>query len=269
MNGLPTAAVQDLSLFSGSGLKLLRAATQSRGVWEVDLAQSISKPRTYLRQFATDTRRILPTPTGGEVLNGDAHNPTHWDDSPDIVFDITGVARTTPPTEVELAKIPAAGPATDRARESTTNRQVRVHVLVHHRWSESLPAAKVRVALVRHAYPASGVVPINVLWPALVTAASSAVEPASLPDGWDKAADTLWQSPDGGVDTRVPRAVTFDVDLSAEASGSAVVFLAVVMSEPDQISAGDLSLGGANPAQTGDQLVSSSPHVVAKSLEID
>ena len=268
MNGLPTASVQDLSIFSGSGLKLLRAATQSRGVWEVDLGQSITKPRTYLRLFPTDTRRVLPTPIGGDVLDGDAHNPTHWDDSPDIVIDTTGAVRITPPTEVELAKIPAAGPATDRARVSTTNRHVKVHVLVHHRWSDSLPAAQVKVALLCQVLPANGVVPISLLWPALVTAAPSAVEPASLPDGWTKAAATLWQSQSAGIDSRVPRAVTFDVDLSAESSGSVVTFLAVVMSLPDQISADDLSLGGTTTAQTGDQLVSASPHVVAKSLEV-
>jgi len=188
---------------------------------------------------------VLPTPTGGDVLNGDPHNPTHWDDSPDIVIDTTGAVRITPPTEVELAKIPAAGPATDRARVSTTNRQVKVHVLVHHRWSDSLPSAQVKVALLRQVLSANGVVQISLLWPALVTAAPSAVEPTSLPDGWTKAAATLWQSPSDGIDSRVPRAVTFDVDLSAESSGSVVAFLAVVMSLPDQISADDLSLGGA------------------------
>jgi hypothetical protein len=192
---------------------------------------------------------VLPTPTGGDVLNGDPHNPTRWDDSPDIVIDTTGAVRITPPTEVELAKIPAAGPATDRARVSTTNRQVKVHVLVHHRWSDSLPSAQVKVALLRQVLPANGVVPISLLWPALVTAAPSAVEPTSLPDGWTKAAATLWQSPSDGIDSRVPRAVTFDVDLSAESSGSVVAFLAVVMSLPDQIDSDDLSLGGANTAQ--------------------
>jgi hypothetical protein len=211
---------------------------------------------------------VLPTPTGGDVLNGDSHNPTRWDDSPDIVIDTTGAVRITPPTEVELAKIPAAGPATDRARVSRTNRQLKVHVLVHHRWSDSLPSAQVKVALLRQVLPANGVVPISLLWPALVTAAPSAVEQTSLPDGWTKAAATLWQSPSDGIDSRVPRAVAFDVDLSAESSGSVVAFLAVVMSLPDQISADDLSLGGANTAQTADQLVSTSPHVVAESLEV-
>ena len=269
MNGLPTAAVQDLALFSGSGVKLLRAATQSRGVWEVDIGQTITKPRTYLRLFPTDTRRVLPTPTGGDVLNGDPHNPTHWDDSPDIVVDTTGVVPAAALTEVELAKIPAAGPATERAQLSTSNRHVKVHVLLHHRWSDSLPAAKVKVALMRHDLPVNGVVPISLLWPALVAAAPSATQPASLPDGWTRASAALWQSPTGAVDSRVPRALTFDVDLTADASGTAVVFLAVVMSDLDQIGAADLSLGGANTAQTGDQLVVSSPHVAAKSLEID
>jgi hypothetical protein len=270
MNGLPTAAVQDLALFSGSGLKLLRAATQSRGVWEVDLTQNLTKERTYLRLFATDTRRVLPTPTGGDLLNGDPHNPTHWDDSPDIVIDTTGVARTSPPTEVELGTIPAPGPATDQARVSTTDRHVKVHVLPHHRWKDVLPEAKVKVALLRHALPASGVVPISALWPTLVSAAgSAAAEPTALPDGWTKAAANTWQRPAGGVDPRVPRAVTFDVDLSADAFGSAVVLLAVVMSEEDQIGDADLALGGVNKAQTGDQLVVASPHVAAKSLEID
>src|SRR4029077_11219727 len=44
MNGLPEAVVQDLSIFKGSGLKLLRAALQARGVWEVDLANTTVTP---------------------------------------------------------------------------------------------------------------------------------------------------------------------------------------------------------------------------------
>jgi hypothetical protein len=37
-------------------------------------------------------------------------------------------------------------------------------------------------------------------------------------------------------------------------------------STSNQIGNGDLSLGGANQAQTGDQLVQASPHVAAKSI---
>jgi len=91
-------------------------------------------------------------------------------------------------------------------------------------------------------------------------------QPGALPDGWTRASTALWQSPAGPIDPRMPRAVTFDVDLSADTTGSAIVFLAVVMSTSNQIAAADLSLGGANQAQTGDQLVVASPHVAAKSV---
>ena len=65
--GLPEAFVQDLSIYwnpaaPNGGLKLLRAAVQSRGVWEVDIsANPASVGRTYLRVHALDTRRIAPT----------------------------------------------------------------------------------------------------------------------------------------------------------------------------------------------------------------
>ena len=268
MNGLPTAAVQDLSLFSSGGLTLLRAATQARGVWEIDLAGGVVSPRTYLRLFPTDTRRVLPTPTGGDVLAGDAADPTHWDDSPDLVVDATGTAWTAPPTEAQLAALPRAGAATDRARVSTTARHLQVHVLVHHRWSAVLPKGKVKVALMRHDLPADGVVPISQLWPQLVSvAAPAAAVPAVLKDGWEAAATALWLSPQDDVDTRVPRAVTFDVDLSSDATGATIVFLAVVMSEPDQIGPGDLSMGGGT-AQRGFELVASSPHAAARSVQL-
>jgi hypothetical protein len=40
------------------------------------------------------------------------------------------------------------------------------------------------------------------------------------------------------------------------------------MAASNQISATDLSLGGANTAQTADQLVVASPHVAAKSVYV-
>jgi hypothetical protein len=210
---------------------------------------------------------VLPTPTGGDLLNGDPTNPVHWDDSPDVVIDASGTAFTAPPSEVQLDKLPSPGPATDRARVSTTERHVKVHVLAHHRVADvSIPANLIKIALVRHDLPENGIVPIGQLWAALVAAAAGNALPASLPDGWTNASAELWQSPSGPVDPRMPRAVTFDVDLSAAATGTAVVFLAVVMSTSNQIANADLALGGANQAQTGDQLVVASPHVAAKSL---
>ncbi|HEV7578662.1 MAG TPA: hypothetical protein VGO85_21715 [Caldimonas sp.] len=63
-NGLPEAAVQDLSLHdeAATGQRVLRAAIQARGVWEVDLAQPNLGARTMLRVHAWDTRRQSPTP---------------------------------------------------------------------------------------------------------------------------------------------------------------------------------------------------------------
>jgi hypothetical protein len=64
VNGLPPAAVQDLGIWVGpaGGPKLLRAAMQARGVWEVDLAAASERQTTYARVHAHDDRRVLPTP---------------------------------------------------------------------------------------------------------------------------------------------------------------------------------------------------------------
>jgi hypothetical protein len=59
-NGLPDVAVQDLAVFSRGPIRLLRAATQARGVWELDLAGPVTD-RTYVRVHQYDTRRTLPT----------------------------------------------------------------------------------------------------------------------------------------------------------------------------------------------------------------
>jgi hypothetical protein len=67
---------------------------------------------------------------------------------------------------------------------------------------------------------------------------------------------------------RKKRAVTFALDLSGDASGTAILLLAVVMSDSNQISAADLQLSSSSQATTADQLVLSSPHVAAKSIVI-
>jgi hypothetical protein len=267
VNGLPEAAVQDLSIRKYGGVSLLRVALQSRGVWETDIGNSTASPLTYLRLYRTDTRRVLPTPTSGPLLAGD-QSPVIYDNSPDIVIDTTGTVRTVPPTESDLLKIPPAGAAAAQAQVSITERHPQVHVLVHHRWSDAAPPAQVRVALMRHAMPASGSVALGGLWTALVGAATSGTPPASLPDGWSQAGAALWQNPAGPVEPRLPRAVTFALDLSGDASGTAILLLAVVMSDSNQISAADLQLTSSSQATTADQLVLSSPHVAAKSIVI-
>jgi hypothetical protein len=63
VNGLPQATVQDLTVAQspvGPTPRLLRAAVQSRGVWEADLSAGAVR-RTYLRVHPHDDRRVVPT----------------------------------------------------------------------------------------------------------------------------------------------------------------------------------------------------------------
>ncbi|WP_152207346.1 hypothetical protein [Marinobacter changyiensis] len=66
VNGLPESTIQDLNVWTdpagaAGSPRLLRAALQSRGVWEVNLATA-EPTRTYLRVHALDDRRMFPTP---------------------------------------------------------------------------------------------------------------------------------------------------------------------------------------------------------------
>jgi hypothetical protein len=81
-NGLPEAAVQDLSFHRPpGGPKLLRAAVQARGVWEVDLSGgATSTGRSYLRVHAHDDRRMAPANLG----NPQTGNNEPWNASPDV-----------------------------------------------------------------------------------------------------------------------------------------------------------------------------------------
>lgn len=87
VNGLPTTAAQDLNLWVdpvAGGPRLLRAATQARGVWEVNLATAFETQRTYLRVHPHDDRRHLRTPLANPraAPGGTAHVTFA---SPDIV----------------------------------------------------------------------------------------------------------------------------------------------------------------------------------------
>lgn len=84
-NGLPDAYVQDLVFFKNGDQKLLRAALQARGVWEVDLSAAPSQPRrTYLRVHAFDTRRRLPTNLANPDSTLTPPSQFRWFESPDI-----------------------------------------------------------------------------------------------------------------------------------------------------------------------------------------
>ena len=87
VNGLPQATVQDLDIWrdpSGalSAPRLLRAAVQSRGVWEVDLARD-AVPQTWIRSHRFDDRRN-PLTVHTDPLAAPPALPASLAASPDI-----------------------------------------------------------------------------------------------------------------------------------------------------------------------------------------
>lgn len=115
VNGLPIAAVQDLSLYRGP-VKILRAAIQARGIWEVDLSAAPTPTRrTFLRVHANDARRQATTSLVNPMKMGP---PTEWPwhASPDVRIRPApldaGEAIPRPPT-TGLKKLPWKGTAPD------------------------------------------------------------------------------------------------------------------------------------------------------------
>ena len=274
MNGLPEAAVQDLSIFHSGPQRLLRAALQARGVWETDLANPNPTARTYLRLYRSDTRRVVPTPLSGATTTGEKRpagvaddGPLPWDDSPDIAV-LTGQGATEAKTEAELRALEPPPPGT-KGRVLLEDRHPEVHVLVHHRWFEPAQPNQVRVALLRHELPANGQVQLGGLWQKLLDSVASNT-PQALADGWTKAATEFWKNPSEPIDVRMPVDARFTLDLTGDQAGTAFVLVAVVMSETNQITAADLltSPPAATTATTVEELVKASSHVAAKTIEL-
>jgi hypothetical protein len=80
VNGLPEAAVEDLSLFDADGVRLLRAAIAARGVWELDLSLAGVTELTYVRAHDDDQRR---RPRALETKR-DGTSTRSWHGSPDV-----------------------------------------------------------------------------------------------------------------------------------------------------------------------------------------
>ncbi|MDF1503865.1 hypothetical protein, partial [Roseisolibacter sp. H3M3-2] len=100
VKGFPQATAQDLAVWrdpaGGEGAtRLLRAAVQSRGVWEVRL-DADEASRTYLRVHAGDDRRRFPTPMA---------DPRRAPGDPDVFV------AASPDVMVRPRAAPAAAPA--------------------------------------------------------------------------------------------------------------------------------------------------------------
>lgn len=101
-NGLPEAAVQDVSIYRVGDVKILRAAIQARGVWEVDLsATPAPTKRTFLRVHPNDARRTAATTLTNPMNEGPV--TWRWYASPDMRIR---------PARIGLGETPPAAPPT-------------------------------------------------------------------------------------------------------------------------------------------------------------
>ena len=80
LNGLPEAAVEDLTIFSDGGLRILRAAIAARGAWELRLDAADVVELTYVRAHDDDLRyRVRAIGT-----KRDLKTARSWHASPDV-----------------------------------------------------------------------------------------------------------------------------------------------------------------------------------------
>lgn len=94
VNGLPEACVEDLALFSDGGLRILRAAIASRGVWELRLDVAEVSDLTYLRAHDDDLRYRASAIT----VQRDGQTVRSWHGSPDVRPRVAPTALAPPGT---------------------------------------------------------------------------------------------------------------------------------------------------------------------------
>jgi hypothetical protein len=273
-NGLPEAPVHDLSLFGPrNGVKLLRAAIQARGVWELDLSP-VKTPvqRLYLRSHPNDARRVAPAdltnPTSAEgsvwpwYISPDvrvvlATDPAPWGSGTPTEADfmdrsepLGAIVRASPdpaapnvPTIVKLVAPLGSYVAGVAVRDEI----YRVHVLVHYRDLTAVAANDVRVGVFIRPVPATvsewEAVAISDPLKTAIANVLTAAAPSPWPGGMEMAPidpANLRLSPADPVEARTPRAVSFDVDFRGAAAGDYLV-LAVASAATDAVSLASLS----------------------------
>ncbi len=132
-NLLPNALAKDLVFHQES--RLLRVATQSRGVWEIAVDQAtMPDVEVYLRDSVVDTGRRLPSPSGvPDPFNLGAL--THWWQCTDIKVDSPSYQKASlADVDFEVFEDDHGVFAGGLIHENTQrNRIVRVYVQVHNR----------------------------------------------------------------------------------------------------------------------------------------
>jgi hypothetical protein len=172
----------------------------------------------------------------------------------------------TTPSEADLFEfiVDQRAPAGSDASMGIRPVRARVDVCVHHRDLRPVPAASVKVTLLRRDVAHTGQAAWAALpddWTPMVQAflrAGAGAAPA-LPAGWTFAdAATPIRDASGPIDARLPRATTFDVDFRGVAAGTRILLVAVVHST-DQV---------VLPAQTLQTLTLGTRFVAVRSVVI-
>jgi photosystem II stability/assembly factor-like uncharacterized protein len=229
-NGLPNALVKDLNFHGPS--RLLRAATQARGVWEIVVDQAtMPNVEIYLRDSTADSGRSSPSPSGvPDPFNFGAQ--TFWWQSQDIKLDSPSF-QTPLATDVDFeffADDHGVFAAGLKHENPLRNRTARVFVQVHNRGIN--PATNVTVK---------------------VFFAASAVALPNLPTGfWNSfpnnvlASSSPWQQI--GPHKVVPKVegggaqiVAFEWTVPATAPGN-IGLLAIITADNDSVSTSELNI---------------------------
>ncbi|MCK0126064.1 hypothetical protein MWU76_16860 [Gelidibacter sp. F2691] len=222
INGLPQAVVQDLVIFQEGDLRLLRAALESRGVWELNISDTpTSVGNTYLRVTNLDTRQAEIDAAPIDPLST-TNPPARFslDMSPDILV-YGGLSAPTwsagaLPNEAEMFVWTEAYRRPGLVRYRRPPNIYPAYVMVHHRDTDPLAGNQVTVILLRLANAPVDLttVPIDTPWRQAVMALVDGSSNAP-PTGWELAEPGAPRRNLGGpVEARVPRAVHFSADLS-------------------------------------------------------
>lgn len=210
---LPNALVKDLVLHVPT--RRLRAATQSRGVWEIDIDDpTLPDVALFLRDDAVDDGRVAP-PGSGVADPFERGALTYWWESPDVKTDAPPYVRATVDFELfgDDHGVAAAGLRHENPRPGE---RARVHVEVHNRGAKDATGVAVRVFALPTPVAPPGLPPA--FWTGF---------PANTPP-----ADSPWQPI--GPHAVVPRiepgrsaVASFDWPLAAEAADQFCLLAAV------------------------------------------
>jgi hypothetical protein len=286
--GLPEAPVHDLSIQGAAGgVRLLRAATRSRGIWELDLsAAPASVGRAFLRVHPLDTRHVLPTPLDDLLSTEAAPAPLSPCFSPDIGIFLEAPRgwASTGPSEADLALAPSLTEESASAAGAIRVQRVvpgahRGFVLAHFRHVR--PSTGIKIALLKlRLAPADGdgrAVALSDAWKDSVVRLVADALGATLDGRWKRASDAVASHPAANpltvansiagpalpVHAARPAAAQFALDLEAAKIGERYLLLAVMSAPEDPLTRAEL-----NGATVGD-LVRNARHVCARTIAVE